>query len=260
MKVVVFLMRDEVGADRPLDALYRELAESGGAFECRWHIVDRFASIDCKRSHVMTRAMQEAAERGEHFVTVQVDHDVAWEPGGLLRLARHCETTRGVVGAIVPMRGFQRGFGGRICDGQVHVVGSDELVRLGHTSYVGGAMVAIHTEAITRIAERLELPLVSPGFIPFAMPMIDSEGCEPGDLPDYLYEDWALVKRAHQAGVPVHAYLGVMTTHHGATPFTAETAVRPDERVDDNPLAWREQTLKEQRRALRERRSRGDRR
>jgi hypothetical protein len=179
----------------------------------RWNAAED-AAIDRARGMVATRFLASVYD-----VLVMIDHDISWQPGDALYIARAAYERRAIVGGLVSKRDFARGWGGRFskADNAAHEIGSDEIVDLGDDGYVGGAFIAIHRDVFDALSKTL--PLVRTDFYPFFMPML-RENPETGEM-EYLSEDWAFGTRAQAAGFKSYCAMKPQLIHFGEFPFTA---------------------------------------
>jgi len=219
--VMLSPMRAYGVAAEPMESIMRltrevKRAQEGGFFdEWHWGPVPPDAQADRARSVVAAQFLK----GGKYDVCLMLDDDVSFQTDDLEYVARQAYDLKGLVGGIVSKRTFDEGFGGRMADGKLHELYSDEIIQLNKHQYLGAAVMAFHRDVLLKIAQS-GLPYCAyQGFWPFFMPMILEN--EEAGVYEYLSEDWAICHRARRAGISVHALMRPVSVHHGVMGFTA---------------------------------------
>lgn len=179
-------------------------------------LIDRLRSMTVSDWH----------HRSQHDVLLMIDHDTTWEAGDIERICRSALETRGVVGGMVPKRGKGMGLAGFPAQRIHPEPGSDSLLP---ATYVGGAFMAIHRDAITAIVEKHKMRECVgfsgvAHFYPLFLPFTIESKAAPGML-EYLSEDYAFCVRAITAGVPVYLDQKPILGHVGEHRFSQEEAL-----------------------------------
>lgn len=136
-------------------------------------------------------------------------------------LVESCRKTRGIVGTLVSLRRFADGVAtsvhneekDRWNDSMIRTGKPPTLVKVNRT---GAALMAIHKDAVVKMAEKL--PVLQNGLRPFCMEMVyESNWCS---------EDVSFCLRAHESGIPIHVDTRVKTQHGGMYWWTIDDAQR----------------------------------
>lgn len=160
------------------------------------------ALIDRSRSRVASGFLQ-AEEKDSGDVLVMIDHDISWQEGDLEPFIDRCRETKGIVGGVYSKRVMGGGIPVVFDEEGAFTTGDDQMVK---AIFVSTGFFAIHREALRKIADSQEkLPIGE--FWPLFIPVV-YKGQE-------LSEDWAICGRAHNLGIPVHAYMKPRLGHTG---------------------------------------------
>lgn len=194
-----------------------------------YHTPAAFANIDRGRSYVASAFLRQPPEEAGD-VLLMVDHDNAWRPGDLARLAKRALEHTAVVGGIYPKRAFGQGAALRVAPDTEGTwqIGEDRLIP---AEFVGTGFIAIPRLVLERLAETLPLLKgdIWPFFMPFVIPGRD------GMLPEYPTDDQAFCWRVLEAGFPVYASTAPRVTHVGPYQFRmidGHTLPLPDEDLE----------------------------
>lgn len=160
-------------------------------------------------------------QQSDDDVLVMLDYDCEVpNPEDFDDLAERCHETKGIVGAVVPKKSWNEGFGCRFVDGKEHELFSEEMVQFQPGQYMGAACTAYHREMFKKLIA-FGIPYCAPqGLWPFFMNEVVPIKNEHEDN-DLLSEDWAICEYAMRSGSTVHAYMKPLVIHHGKAAFTA---------------------------------------
>lgn len=189
------------------------------------------ALLERTRSVVLSRFLDDS----QADVLVWVDADITWHgprppsgdgtvpgyDGDLIRLARSAYECEGIVGGLYPKRAFGEGFASVPTGRLTFATGTDELL---DADRIGTGFMAIHRNALQEISDRLPYVSDTNGtWQPFCL-------CALGELDGalrFLSEDWALIARARECGVPCKIDAMPVLGHEGEHLYTVNDAQAP---------------------------------
>lgn len=163
-------------------------------------------------------------------VAVWLDADMQWQgfrpgyPGDIPRLIESCKRTKGIVGGVYSKRGFGLGTALRFLPSvkrDSFETGTDELIE---ADYVATGFMAIHREAIEKIAAGMGRMRGQEGMSDWVPVCTCFDVIGPDGKIDHLSEDWALCARARRAGVPIHVDAMPVLIHHGSHGYSVNDA------------------------------------
>ena len=207
------------------------------------HMVHGDALISRSRSKAFSVFM----ESGNFDVCVMLDHDIQWQPGALLGLAKKAHERQALTAGIYACRGFGRGCASRLNqEASKFTPGEDKLLE---AEYLATGFWAcprtVGEEILKNGTERVELFQSHDKFSPVVAnwkitECVYNDGtffydyfrpiAVPSTLPatphEYASEDWAFSWRARQANPnrPLYAWTLPHLVHHGSYGFTMKTA------------------------------------
>ena len=144
--------------------LITHLKDSDDSYEMHVGACYNDALIDRARSTV-----SEAFLKSGMDILVMVDHDLSWEQGDILRIARKAHELQAIVGAAVSKRNRGEGIASVITEKGSWQIGTDRLVE---ASFVGAAFTAFPRKIVESVANtfRPTTQGFRPMFIPCTQP------------------------------------------------------------------------------------------
>lgn len=175
----------------------------------------------CYNDALIDRARSSVAEgflKSNMDVLVMVDHDLSWEAGDMLRIARKAHELQGIVGAAVSKRNRGEGIASVITEPGSWQVGTDRIV---NASYVGSAFTAFPRKVVEAVASSMRNTVQ--GFRPMFIPDTSIFKDNPS-LDWYESEDWAFCRRALDLGFKCYVDLKPQVGHWGVKCYTVGDA------------------------------------
>jgi len=205
----------------------RDGIELASKVSFNYAIVHNDADIARCRGKVSTNFLKAGGD-----VLFMVDRDISWrgsrineqgqfERGDLQHILDACLQTKGLVGGVVALKTFGGGVASRLIEDGERAIGVDELHP---AARIGGAFIAIHREALERVAETMNPHLE--GWFPFFEQYQADHSHLPG-VREHLSEDWAFTQRCIDVGVPCHLDMYPILLHHGRYAYHVRDAAQP---------------------------------
>jgi hypothetical protein len=156
-----------------------------------------------------------------------IDADITWNPQALLRMVDSTMKTKGIVGGVASKRAFGKGIAMRLTGEGIPESGEWKtgVDKLLPAYYVGAAFMGIHRDVVLDLTKAM--PKCVGNFWPLCAcmttPVEDTDKNNAG-LTDYLSEDWALCRRALDAGHKVWVDCWPILEHIGEHHYSVQDA------------------------------------
>lgn len=196
------------------------------------------ALISRSRSHAASHFLKSGAA-----VWMQVDHDIAWEPGDLLALCDEAKKRKTLVAGAYACRAFNRGLASRLASDGVRFELGGSAVH--EAEYVATGFLAVERGVLLKMIEELGGPYdvddnlkikeciglngaESEAFYDFFRCVSVPRTFDKANKADfeYLSEDWAFCLRARACGFTPLVYERPRLRHFGRHGFTLADAYR----------------------------------
>jgi hypothetical protein len=177
------------------------------------------ALIDRCRSLAATRFL----EYTNDDVMVMIDHDITFQAGSVVRLAKKALETNAIVAAMISKKSRGQGIASRL-KVKPELVKMPPADFLYESSYPGSGFCAYPRDLVLAVAK--SVPRVYQGFIPMFIPTLAKHTNEQLETEEweYLSEDWAFVKRASELGYKSYIDCWPKCGHVGPYEYKIEDA------------------------------------